>query len=114
MVIMPYNSPFTIDIPTTDLLTYLFPQHKDDSEKLLWISAIDPSISLNHKQALQWTRRLAFGLGRLRLKAGDVVLMMSPNHVYVPVVYLGTIGYGAVFSGLSPVSSVNGNYKILP
>lgn len=107
---MPYNSPFTIDIPTTDLLTYLFPPAKNSSEKPLWISVTDPSISLSHKHALQWIRRLAVGLGRLQLSIGDVVLTISPNHVYVPVAYLGSIGHGAVFSGLSPAASVNGKY----
>lgn len=107
---MPYKSPFTIDIPRTDLLTYLFPPYReDDVYKPLWISTTNPSISLSRKQALQWIRRMAVGLQKLQLKTGDVVLMISPNHVFVPVAYLGSIAYGAVFSGLTPLASVDGN-----
>lgn len=108
---MSYKSLFTIIIPRTDLLTYLFPPDRDDDiSKPIWISASNPSISLHKKQALQWTRRMAIGLKKLQLKTGDVVLMISPNHVFVPVAYLGSIAYGAVFSGLTPLASVNGHY----
>lgn len=50
------------------------------------------------------------GLKKLQLKTGDVVLMISPNHVFVPVAYIGSIACGAVFSGLTPLASVNGNH----
>ena len=105
---MPYTSPFTIEIPREDLLSYLFLSPTTVSDRPLWISAADPSISLSRNQALQWVRRLAVGLGKLELKTGDAVLMISPNHVFVPVAYIGTVGYGAVFSGLTPAASANG------
>lgn len=110
---MSYKSQFTIDIPRTDLLTYLFPQDVESGVgKPLWISASDPSIFLDRKQALEWIRRMAVGLKKLQLKTGDVVLMISANHVFVPVAYLGSIAYGAVFSGLNPLASVNGNHRM--
>jgi len=106
---MVYESPFSIDIPKVDLLTYLFPSpEKLSDEKPLWISAANPSIALSGKQSLQWIRRLAVGLEKLHLEVGDVVLMISPNQVFVPILYAGTIGYGAVFSGLTPAATVNG------
>lgn len=106
---MVYKSPYSIDVPKQDLLTYLCPSSAEPlDDRPLWISAAQPSISLSSKQALQWVRRLAVGLAKLQLKIGDVVLMISPNHVFVPVAYIGTIGYGAVFSGLSPTATVNG------
>jgi acyl-coenzyme A synthetase/AMP-(fatty) acid ligase len=109
---MPYKSEFTIDIPRTDLLTYFFPPDKeDDGDQPIWISAADPSIFLDRKHAVQWIRRMAVGLRKLQFKTGDVVLMISPNHVFVPVAYIGSIAYGAVFSGLTPLASVNGNHR---
>jgi hypothetical protein len=108
---MPYISEFTINIPSTDLLTYLFPpDNEEDVNQPIWISAADPSILLNRKQAVQWIRRMAVGLKKLQLKTGDVVLIISPNHVFVPVAYIGSIACGAVFSGLTPLASVNGNH----
>lgn len=57
---MPYISEFTINIPSTDLLTYLFPpDNEEDVNQPIWISAADPSILLNRKQAVQWIRRMA-------------------------------------------------------
>ena len=105
---MPYSSPFKIVIPQVDLLSYLFPPDRDEDDMPLWISASDPLNALSPKQALQWIRRFAFGLEKLQLQVGDVILMISPNHVYVPIAYLGSIGYGAIFSGLSPDASAKG------
>ena len=108
---MVYKSPFTIDIPKEDLLTYLFSSPTNVSDdRPLWISAARPSIALSKKQALQWIQRLAIGLGKLQLKPGDVVLMISPNHVFVPILYIGTIGYGAIFSGLTAAATVHGKF----
>lgn len=105
---MAFRSPFTIDIPQVDLLSYLFPTSTEPCDDPTWISASDPSISLSPRQLLQWVKQLGVGLKGLGLQTGDVVMMFSPNHIFVPVAYLGIVGYGAVFSGLNPASSLNG------
>ena len=105
---MPSQSKFQIDIPATDILSYLFPANKPVSEKPIWIDADDTSNSLSPCQLLQWIKRLGYGLQRLGLKKQDVVMMYSHNHVFVPVAYLGISGSGCIFSGCNPAYGVNG------
>lgn len=105
---MPEWSPFQIDIPATDVLTYLFPAEKQPSDKPVWIDAVDTSKSLSPKQLLQWVKRLGMGLNKLGLKQGEVVMVFSSNHIFVPVAYLGIAGSGFVFSGCNPAYGVGG------
>ena len=111
---MPYKSPYVIDIPQTNLLTYLFPSHLEPSHDSLWINARDTSISLSEALVLYWIKRLAVGLEQLGVKTTDIVMVFTPNHIFVPVVYLGIIGYGAIFSGVSSSSVVAGWPILLP
>ena len=118
---MPEKSPFpALDIPSTDLLTWLYPTEADTSHLSgsirtrtqtassrpdtapIFHDAADPSISLNSAQLLTWIKRLGLGLRKLGVQKGDVVLIMSTNHIFVPVVYLGAAGFGHVFSGVNP------------
>ncbi|KAF2448522.1 acetyl-CoA synthetase-like protein [Karstenula rhodostoma CBS 690.94] len=103
---MPSQSPFQIDIPATDLLTYLFPPSKPASDKPIWIDADDTKNALSSRQLLQWVKRLGSGLQNLGLKRQDVVMMYSANHIFVPVAYLGTAGSGCIYSGCNPAYGV--------
>jgi len=106
---MPRSSKFPdLKIPKTNILDYLFPQDQEPSDTALWIDARDPSHSLSPKQCLRLVRRLGFGLHRLGIEEGDVALILTPNHIYVPVAYLGMVGYGAIFSGMNPIYTVGG------
>lgn len=111
---MPISSNYPpLDVPKVDILTYLFPAGKSPSTAPLWIDSKDPDISLSPAQALQWIKRLIFGLERLGVKKGGVVLIFTPNHVFVPVAYLGIAGGGYVFSGANPVYNVTGKIFLL-
>ncbi|KAL7944899.1 acetyl-CoA synthetase-like protein [Trichoderma barbatum] len=104
---MPFKSLYEhIDIPQTNILTYLFGNGSTLSHEPIWINAKDPSKSLSPHQLVQWIRRLGLGLERMGLKRGDVVMMCTPNHIFVPVAYLGLTGSGYIFSGANPVFTV--------
>jgi 4-coumarate--CoA ligase len=105
---MPTQSPFQINIPAADLLTYLFPPSEPASDKPIWIDADDTKNALSPRQLLQWVKRLGAGLQGLGLKRQDVVMMYSANHIFVPVAYLGTAGSGCIFSGCNPAYGVEG------
>nr|POE87277.1 acyl-coa ligase azaf [Quercus suber] len=107
LLTMPQKSPFTIDIPQTDILSYVFPRDTLPSEKSIWIDAEDTSNALSPKQLLSWVRRLGAGLDRLGIKQNEPVMMFSSNHIFVPVVYLGVAGSGRIFSGCNPAYGVN-------
>lgn len=108
---MVFKSPFPdVEIPKVDLLTYLFPPGKTLSTKPLWIDSKDTSISLSPAQLLQWVKRLAVGLEKSGVKRGDVVMIYTPNHIFVPVAYLGIVGAGYAFSGANPIYTLPGKY----
>ncbi|KAL1957003.1 hypothetical protein VTO42DRAFT_6492 [Malbranchea cinnamomea] len=100
---MPVSSPFpSLKIPQTDLLTYLFPPNTVPSDTPIWIDAKNPKNNLSPRQLLGWVRRLAVGLDKLGLQAGDVVVIFTPNHIFIPVAYLGIAGSRRIFSGINP------------
>ncbi|ROT36328.1 4-coumarate-CoA ligase [Sodiomyces alkalinus F11] len=101
------KSPFpTLDIPKTNLLNYLFPPGQEPSEEPLWLDSKNDKINLSPKQLLEWVRRLSFGLQRLGMKRGDVIMICTPNQIFVPVAYLGIVGSGCIFSGANPAYTV--------
>jgi len=111
---MPLKSPFPdIDIPKVDILTYLFPPNTSPSTEPIWIDSADANIALSPAQLLHWVKRLAFGLERSGIKKGEVVMIYTPNHIFVPVAYLGIVGAGCAFSGANPIYTVSGKFKNL-
>jgi acyl-CoA synthetase (AMP-forming)/AMP-acid ligase II len=111
---MPFTSPFpALDIPKVDILTYLFPPGERPSNKPQWIDSSNPKISLSPAQLLQWVKRLGFGLERTGVKKGEVVMIYTPNHIFVPVAYLGIVGAGYAFSGANPGYTLPGNQMSL-
>lgn len=106
---MVIQSPFpNLDFPQTNLLTYLFGSEDDLSDKPVWINADDASLSLSPRSVVQWIKRLGVGLDKLGVKGGEVVLHISPNHIFTPVAYLGIVGAGRIFSGANPLYNADG------
>lgn len=106
---MPISSPYPPLKPAaTNVLDYIFPQGDTPSDQPLWIDSQDVSNALSPRQALEWIKRTAFGLSRLGLSRGDVVLIYTRNHIFVPPAYYGIVGGGFVFSGANPAYTVAG------
>ncbi|KAF4966981.1 hypothetical protein FZEAL_10589 [Fusarium zealandicum] len=104
---MPLSSPYpTLDIPEKNVLSYLF-GNGDLSGEPLWIDSKDPSNNLSPRQLLPWVRRLGYGLERLGIQKGEVVLICTPNSIFIPVAFLGILGAGFIFSGVNPIYTVN-------
>ena len=111
---MVIRSPYPdLHLPEQDVLTYLFGSGDSLSESPLWINAADPDTHLSLRTALQWIKRLAVGLDRLGLKRGDILMIASPNHIFVPVAYLGAVGSGRIFSGANPLYTADGREDLL-
>ena len=103
------RSPYPdLNIPEQDVLTYLFGSHDSLSDKPLWINAANPDSYLSLRTGLQWIKRLATGLDQLGLQKADVLMIVSPNHIFVPIAYLGAVGSGRIFSGANPLYTVDG------
>lgn len=103
----PQRSPFSLDISATDILSYVFPEGQTPSDEPVWIDADDTTRSLSPRQLLGWVKRLAIGLDRLGVKQHEIVMMQTSNHIFIPVLYLATVGSGRVFTGCSPLYGVN-------
>ncbi|KEF53685.1 uncharacterized protein A1O9_10085 [Exophiala aquamarina CBS 119918] len=105
---MGYKSLFPdLEIPKCNVLSFLFPQGKQPSDQAIWIDAADPRHFLTPRLCLSWVRRLGFGLDRLGIGRQQVVMIFTPNHIFVPVAYLGIVGSGRIFSAANPVYTVN-------
>ncbi|KZL70302.1 4-coumarate-CoA ligase, partial [Colletotrichum tofieldiae] len=104
---MVFTSPYpSLEIPKTNILSYLFPENLTPSGEPIWIDCKDDGINLSPRQMLQWVKRVGFGLQNLGLQRGDVVMICTPNQIFVPVAYLGIVSVGCVFSGANPAYTV--------
>ena len=112
--IMVLSSPFQpLNIPYVNLLTYLYPKDEPISDESIWHDSEDPSICLSKRQQIQWIKRLGVGLDKLDVKYGEVVLIFTPNHIFVPVAYLGVVASKRIFSGVNPIYTVPGKLDVL-
>lgn len=100
---MPFESRYPpLDIPRSNLLSFLFTKDKRTSTQPLWIDAADPSHSLSPAQAIQWIKKFAVGLDNLGVGEGQGVMVFTPNHIYVPIIYLAAAGSKRFFTGANP------------
>jgi acyl-CoA synthetase (AMP-forming)/AMP-acid ligase II len=110
---MPQTSPFPpLDIPQTDLLSYLFPPNKEPSDTPIWLDSGNPENNLSPRQLLNWVKRLAVGLDGLGIAEGEPVVIFTPNQIFIPVAYLGIVGSRRVFSGINPNYTTSGKYAL--
>jgi len=108
VVKMVIQSPYPpLDIPQTDLLSYLFPPGATPSSNPIWLDAANPENCLSPKQGINWIKRLAIGLDRMKVPAQEPVMILTPNHIFVPVAYLGIVGSKRIFSAANPVYTVS-------
>lgn len=110
---MIHKSPLpSVSIPEQNLLDLLFPRSTQTlSSEPLWVDASDTSNYLSLHTAKQWIKRFGCGLQKRGIGKGDIVLLFTPNHVFVPVGYLGTIASGAGCSGANPSFTEYGKHE---
>jgi acyl-CoA synthetase (AMP-forming)/AMP-acid ligase II len=85
----------------------LFPRGKRPSLKPLWINAAKPANSLSPDQVLLLVKRVAVGFDSLGVPEGSTVTVMTTNHIFVPVLYLATVGSKRCFTGVNPSFTVD-------
>jgi long-subunit acyl-CoA synthetase (AMP-forming) len=100
---MPLKSRWQTTLPEVVLPTYLFgsPTSKLSDTPLL-LEAKNPDTQYHSAASLRlWCQRFAAGLQARGLQKGDRVLLFSGNTLFFPVVVIGTIMAGGVFTGMS-------------
>ncbi|KAL5339908.1 hypothetical protein BJX70DRAFT_142755 [Aspergillus crustosus] len=102
---MPFKSRWQINIPDTHLASLLLasPTHPLSETHRSFIEAARPDTHYftTHDFRL-WSQRFAAGLRKSGLKKGDRVLLFSGNDLFFPVVFMGIIMAGGIFSGANP------------
>ncbi|KKK20729.1 4-coumarate-CoA ligase [Aspergillus rambellii] len=102
---MPFTSRWQINIPDIHLASLLFtsPSHPLSKTHRCYSEAARPDTHYftTHDFRL-WCQRLAAGLRKAGLQKGDRVLLFSGNDIYFPVVFLGIIMAGGIFTGANP------------
>lgn len=102
---MPFKSRWHIDIPDTHLASLLFtsPDHPLSKTHRSFAEAARPDTHYftTHDFRL-WSQRFAAGLRKSGLQPGDRVLLFSGNDLFFPVVFMGVIMAGGIFSGANP------------
>ncbi|KAB8224277.1 acetyl-CoA synthetase-like protein [Aspergillus novoparasiticus] len=104
---MPYKSGWQVDIPDTHLPSILLtsptaPLSKTD-RCFLDAERPDTHYFTAHDFRL-WSQRFAAGLRKSGLCPGGRVLMFSGNDLFFPVVFMGIIMAGGIFTGANPMS----------
>ncbi|KAJ9488191.1 hypothetical protein VN97_g5106 [Penicillium thymicola] len=102
---MPYKSRWTIDIPDIHLASLLLKSPTAPLSKThrSYLEAARPETHYLTTHDLRlWSQRFAAGLRKSGLQPGDRVLLFSGNDLFFPVVFLGVIMAGGIFTGANP------------
>lgn len=100
---MPWSSRWQVSTPTCSLLDYLFTSSTAVlSGQPILLDADRPEYHLTLHTYREWSKRLAAGLRQRGFKPGDRLLLYSGNTIFFPVVMMGTIAAGGVFTAANP------------
>ncbi|KAH8697525.1 putative 4-coumarate-CoA ligase [Talaromyces proteolyticus] len=102
---MPFQSQWKVDIPDAHLATLIFksPTHALSTTHRCFSDAARPDTHyLTTSEFRLWSQRFAAGLRKSGIKNGDRILFYSGNNILFPVVYMGIIMAGAVFTAANP------------
>ncbi|KAH7076370.1 4-coumarate-CoA ligase-like protein [Paraphoma chrysanthemicola] len=99
---MPFLAKEHIDIPNSDLLSWMFDEQKYDQDAPIYIDAATPERTISSRQARGITRKLCAGFKSIGLKSGDCVCMLSFNDIYYSMAFVGILSFGGVFAGANP------------
>lgn len=101
---MPISSRWTLPIPNISLPSFLFTSSTHPLP--LKPAFLDASRPDTHQLSLNtfrlWSQRFASGLKNAGLQPGDRVLLFSGNNVFFPVVFIGVLMAGGIFTGANP------------
>ncbi|KAH6760898.1 AMP-dependent synthetase and ligase family protein [Perilla frutescens var. hirtella] len=89
--------------PFLDVVSFIF-SHKHNGIHALVDSA--SGLSVPYSKLLPLVKSMAAGLHRLGVKQGDVILILLPNSVCFPLIFLGALSIGATVTPMNPLSSL--------
>ncbi|OTB07049.1 hypothetical protein M426DRAFT_318417 [Hypoxylon sp. CI-4A] len=101
---MTIHSRWTAPVPVCSLHSWVFESSFGSlPDTIQFVDADHPDTHVLTKSDFRlWSKRLALGLVRAGLKPGDRVLLYSGNSIFTPVVFMGILMAGGIFSGANP------------
>ncbi|KAH6644879.1 4-coumarate-CoA ligase-like protein [Boeremia exigua] len=99
---MPLLAQEHVRIPNKDILSWMYDEPQFDHSVPIYIDAYDASNSISAEQANILIRQLIAGFRQAGVREGDTVLVHAFNSIYYPVIVLGIIGCGAIYTGSNP------------
>ncbi|KAI0470674.1 acetyl-CoA synthetase-like protein [Xylariaceae sp. FL0804] len=103
---MVVHSRWQVDVPNCSLQQWVFGSSFDPLPNADSPQYIDPDRHETHFLTRAgyrlWSKRLALGLQRAGLEPGGRVLLFSGNTLFTPVVFMGILMAGGIFTGANP------------
>lgn len=90
--------------PFLDVVSYIFSHQHNGASALIDASS---GCSISYPELFPLVKSLASGLHKMGVSQGDVVLLMIPNTIFYPIIFLGVLYLGAIVTPLNPHSSIS-------
>lgn len=88
--------------PFLDVVTHIF-SYTNNGTSVLIDSSSGYSIPFSHLFSL--VKSISFGLHEMGFSQGDVALILLPNSIYLPLIFLGVLYLGGIVTPMNPLSS---------
>jgi len=101
---MPIKSRWSVEIPEVSLQSWVFGSQDKPlpNERCLTDANRPDTHYLTFSTFRLWAKRVAVGLQKAGLQPGDRVLLFSGNNLFFPVVFMGILMAGGIFTGANP------------
>lgn len=90
--------------PFLDVVSYIFSHQHNGVSALIDSSS---GFSISYSELFPLVKSMASGLHKMGVSQGDVVLLLIPNSIYYPIVFLGVLYLGAIVTPLNPLSHIS-------
>ncbi|KPI41192.1 putative acyl-coenzyme A synthetase [Cyphellophora attinorum] len=102
---MIFTSPFSVDLPNQDILTFLFESNRFQDSNPVWLDAAHPEISITKGKARELTQRIGWSLRDRGIGRDDVVVHFVENQVMIAPTAFGILCAEAVCATCAPTAT---------
>lgn len=102
---MIFISPFHVDIPNQDILTFLFSSDRFQDHDPVWIEASSPDIFITKGKARKLTQQIGSSLRERGIGRDDVVIHFVENQVMIAPTAFGILCAEAICATCAPTAT---------
>ncbi|KAK6137236.1 hypothetical protein DH2020_029025 [Rehmannia glutinosa] len=89
--------------PFLDVVSFIFSKKHSGVHALVDSSS---GLTVSYSKLFSLVKSMASGLHNMGARQGDVILILLPNSVCFPVIFLGALSIGAIVTPMNPLSSL--------